>query len=206
MGLKINTTYSFWDKGYPDTEWVEYMNNSIKELVDLYQPDILWGDIGPKADGTIPEVMQDRLMGTGDWLSVNGEAIYGTKLWKVYGEGPTNEEIGSWDKQDGEYRFKSGDIRFTRKENILYEILLEWHGSKITINSLKRIKINKLTMLGSDEKIICQQINEGLTVTLPSNPVSPYANTLKLECAEMSLDAELNKYENFKIYLMVAKN
>ena len=335
MGFYHNTTYSFWDKRYPDKEWVEYMNNSIKELVDLYQPDILWGDvvvspalddngkpftadywnskeiiayfynhsknpdevvtndrwgvdtatafmnsdrsisrslwakdakewkaengallgdfqtperrnitqiynipwetcdaldptswgynrrtpddkymttnelvdylsdivskggnllinIGPKADGTIAEVMQDRLRGIGDWLSVNGEAIYGTRPWSVFGEGPTREEIGSWTNQDGIYGFKSGDIRFTRKGNILYAILLEWPGSEITINSLKGIKINKLSMLGSDEKIQWQQNEEGLTVSLPSNPVSPYANTFKLECEEMSLDKDVN--------------
>jgi len=335
MGFYHNTTYSFWDKRYPDKEWVEYMNNSIKELVDLYQPDILWGDvvvspyldvngkpfcadywnskeviayfynhsnnpdqvvtndrwgvdtskagfksknnflhslwsqyakewhvedgallgdfqtperrnitrifntpwetcdaldptswgynrrtpdekymttkelvdyladivskggnllidIGPRADGTIPEVMQDRLRGAGDWLSVNGEAIYGTRPWKVYGEGPTNEELGSWDKSEGEYKFKPGDVRFTRKGDILYAIMLEWPGREITINSLKGLKINKLTMLGSDEKIKWQQEKEGLRVSLPSNSISPYANTLKLECKGKSLD------ENFK--------
>jgi alpha-L-fucosidase len=327
MGFYHNTTYSFWDKRYPDKEWVEYMNNSIKELVDLYQPDILWGDvvvspyldkdgkplcadywnskevisyfynhsknpdevltndrwgvdtakagfkskkafsnslwsqyakdwkvdggallgdfqtperrnitqiynipwetcdaldptswgfnrrtpdekymttnelidyladivskggnllinIGPRADGTIPEVMQERLRGAGAWLKVNGEAIYGTKPWTKYGEGPTSMEIGSWDKQDGEYMFKAGDIRFTRKGNILYAILLEWPGKEITINSLKGLNIRKLSMLGSDENIQWVQKDDGLVVSLPLNPVSPYANTLKLEYEE----------------------
>jgi len=45
-------------------------------------------------------------------------------------------------------------------------------------------------MLGSDEKIQWQQKEEGLTVSLPSNPASPYANTLKLECEEKSLDSK----------------
>jgi len=335
MGFYHNTSYSFWDKRYPDKEWVEYMNNSIKELVDLYQPDILWGDvvvspyldangkplsaehwnskeviayfynhsknpdevvtndrwgldttragfkskhnfsnslfaqyakewhvddgallgdfqtperrnitkifntpwetcdaldptswgynrrtpdtkymttnelvdyladivskggnllidIGPRADGTIPEVMQDRLKGAGAWLSVNGEAIYGTKPWKVYGEGPTTKEIGSWDKDKGEYQFKSGDIRFTRKGNVLYAILLEWPDHAITINSLKGLKIKKLSMLGYDKNIQWEQENDGLSVSLPSKPVSPYANTLKLECEANSLDEVLN--------------
>jgi alpha-L-fucosidase len=325
MGFYHNTTYSFWDKRYPDREWVEYMNNSIKELVDLYQPDILWGDvvispsfdengkpwsadhwnskeiiayfynhsknpdevvtndrwgldtctsalsskrslshslwaqyakewkaengtllgdfqtperrnitriydmpwetcdaldptswgynrrtpdekymtanelvdyladivskggnllinIGPKADGTIAEAMQERLRETGAWLSVNGEAIYGTRPWSVYGEGPTKEEFGSWDNPDGKYQFKSGDIRFTSKGNVLYAILLEWPGNEITLSSLKGIKIKKISMLGSDEKIRWQQLDEGLSISLPSNPVSPYANTLRLEC------------------------
>jgi alpha-L-fucosidase len=163
------------------------------ELVD-YLADIvskggnLLINIGPRADGTIPEVMQDRLLGVGTWLSINGEAIYGTKPWKVYGEGPTNKEIGSWDKQEGEYKFKSGDIRFTRKGNALYAILLEWPDHEITIKSLKGLKIKKLSMLGSDKNIQWQQENEGLRVSLPSNPVSPYANTLKLECEGKSLD------------------
>ena len=119
---------------------------------------------------------------------MNGEAIYGTRPWSVYGEGPTRAEIGSWDNQEWRIRFKSGDIRFTRKGNILYAILLEWPGSQITINSLKGLKIKKLSVLGSDEKIQWQQPEEGLIVTLPTNPVSPYANTLKLECEEKSLD------------------
>ncbi|MCX6227163.1 MAG: alpha-L-fucosidase [Bacteroidia bacterium] len=327
MGFYHNTTYSFWDNRYPTKGWVDYMNNSIKELVDLYQPDILWGDvtvspvndengkplnadywnskeviayfynhsknpdevvtndrwgndtaqagskskksisnslfaqyakswnvengsllgdfqtperrnitrifdmpwetcdaldptswgynrrtpdemymttnelvdylsdivskggnllinIGPKPDGTIPEVMQDRLRGIGAWLSVNGEAIYGTRPWSIYGEGPTNKEVGSWNSLDGKDQFRAGDVRFTRKGNVLYAILLEWPGREITFISLKGLKINKLSLLGSDEIIHWQQINEGLSVSLPLKPVSPYANTLKLECDE----------------------
>jgi alpha-L-fucosidase len=171
------------DKYMTTNELVDYLADIVSKGGNLLI------DIGPKADGTIPEVMQDRLRGAGAWLKVNGEAIYGTKPWSVYGEGPTNEEIGSWDKQDGEYLFKAGDIRFTRKGNVLYVILLEWPGSEITINSLKGVKINKLSLLGSDENISWQQLQEGLSVSLPSNPVSPYANTLKLECEESTLDS-----------------
>src|SRR5512143_523454 len=45
MGFYHNTTYTFWDKRYPGRDWVEYMNATIKELVDNYQPSILWGDV-----------------------------------------------------------------------------------------------------------------------------------------------------------------
>ena len=327
MGFYHNTTYSFWDKRYPNKEWVEYMNNSIKELVDMYQPDILWGDvpispfrdvngkplcadhwnskeviayfynhsknpdevvtndrwgldtsrtaavsnrslskslwaqsyrdadeggflgdfqtperrnitsifglpwetcdaldptswgynkrtpddkymttnelvdyladivskggnllinIGPKADGTIPEVMQDRLRGVGFWLSVNGEAIYGTRPWKVYGEGPTREEIGSWGNQNGDYIFKTGDVRFTRKGNVLYVILLEWPGTEITLNSIQGIKIDRISMLGSNGIIQWKQGNNTINISLQSDPVSPYANVLKLEFKDIS--------------------
>ena len=58
MGFYHNTTYTFWDPRYPGRDWVDYMNNSIKELVDLYHPSILWGDTsqGPVKDeqGRLP--------------------------------------------------------------------------------------------------------------------------------------------------------
>jgi alpha-L-fucosidase len=166
---------------------------TTNELVD-YLADIvskggnLLINIGPKADGTIPEVMQDRLKGIGNWLSINGEAIYGTRPWSIYGEGPTKEEVGSWGRTDGEYQFKAGNVRFSRKGNFLYVILLEWPGNEIILNSLKDININKISMLGSDETITWKQTDQGLCVYLPANPVSPYANTLKIECEGNQFD------------------
>jgi alpha-L-fucosidase len=180
-----------YNRRTPDDKYM-----TVNELVD-YLADIvskggnLLINIGPKADGTITEVMQERLQGIGGWLAVNGEAIYGTRPWTIFGEGPTNEEIGSWDNQDGEYGFKSGDIRFTRKGDVLYAILLEWPGNEITINSIKGIKIKKLSMIGSDENISFRQSDEGITISLPPDPPSPYANTLKLECEGESLEKGL---------------
>ena len=166
---------------------------TTNELVDYLVDIVSKGgnliiNIGPKADGTIPEIMQDRLQGIGNWLSVNGEGIYGTTPWSVYGEGPTTEELGSWGRAEAEYQFKAGDVRFTRKGNILYVILLEWPGSETSISSLKGINIKSLSLLGSNETIQWKQTEEGISFSLPSDPLSPYANTLKLECTEDSFD------------------
>lgn len=281
MGFYHNTTYSFWDERYPNAEWVEYMNNSIFELVDKYHPSILWGDvrtgpvrdssgqplgtshwnskellayfynhsehpdqvvandrfgvdengehhgdyytperkvvetiredkwetcdsldphswgynarlkeeeymtvkeaihylvdivskngnyllnIGPRADGTIPELMKKRLLGIGRWLSVNGEAIYGTDYWHTFGE---------------------GNIRFTRKgDSVLYAIALDWPGDLLVIESLKELqasKIKAVKMLGVDEKLEWSLDREGFRINTPNRGTCENAYTFKIE-------------------------
>jgi alpha-L-fucosidase len=323
MGFYHNTTYSFWDKRFPNKEWVKFMNNSVMELVERYKPDILWGDvivnpvkdengqlmvnadswnskeviasfynhsenpdevvtndrwgleptsastekaflkslwaehartwgredaailgdfqtperrnitrifnvpwetcdaldptswgynrqtpdsmymkpdelidyladivskggnllinIGPKADGTIPEVMQNCLKDAGAWLKINGEAIYGTKPWTVFGEGPTTEELGVRGMNGKRIHFRQGDIRFTTKNRTLYAIILEWPGTQVTIQSLKGVPVKRIAFLGSGEPVQWQETDGGIVVQLPLQPVSPYANVLKIE-------------------------
>ena len=288
MGLYHNTTYSFWDERYPNKEWVEYMNNTIKELVDLYQPDILWGDvkvgpardstgnplgtgywngeellayfynhskepgevvandrwgecssgpylgdyrtperrkidtitpdkwetcmtitgspswgydkskepedywtvnalvdylidivskngnlllnIGPKADGTIPAIMQERLLGIGRWLEINGDAIYGTTYWKTFGE---------------------DNIRFTKKgDNTLYAIALAWPGEEVIIESLKELdpdKVETITMLGDGKELDWHMTREGLVVEPPRQKPCDHAYSFKINYKERFL-------------------
>jgi alpha-L-fucosidase len=281
MGFYHNTTYSFWDQRYPDAEWVDYMNNSIKELVDRYHPSILWGDvsvnpvsraegykgkilnaehwksrevlsyfynhsvepdqvvandrwdigadgkmhgdydtperriiekiserkwetcdsldpqswgynarlkeeeymtvkqavhnmvdivskngnfllnIGPKADGTIPEVMKERLLGIGRWLEINGEAIYGTRYWNTFGE---------------------ENVRFTWKpDKALYAIALNWPGEKLVIRSLKGTKPTSVKMLGVDKELTWSQDKEALIINTPEKGGCENAYTFKIE-------------------------
>ena len=80
---------------------------------------------GPMPDGTIPLPEQEILRKLGNWLKLNGEAIYGTHAWKVYGEGPTKVKGGPMaDRSPVE--FTSEDIRFTAGEGVLYAILFKW--------------------------------------------------------------------------------
>lgn len=277
MGFYHNTTYTFWDPRYPGRDWVEYMNASIKELVDLYHPDILWGDvlegpvrdrsgrpltadywgskevlayfynrsadpsqvcandrwgldvdgkplgdfrtperrnmdrivaekwelcdsldpfswgyreltprgmyltanqvvdyladvvskngnllmnIGPRADGTIPEVMVECLRGVGEWLRINGEAIYGTRPWRT---------------------FRDGDVRFTQKGRTVYAIALEWPEEELRLTALAREKVARVELIGSREPVAWRQAPSGLSIRPPQHRPCRYAYAFKIE-------------------------
>lgn len=93
-------------------------------------------NIGPKADGTIPDEDAQLLIKIGKWLNKNEEGIYGTHAWKVFGEGPTKTS-GSYFNESEKLEYTSNDIRFTYKNGQLYAFVLKWPKDGIvTISSL----------------------------------------------------------------------
>ncbi|TGV00254.1 alpha-L-fucosidase C-terminal domain-containing protein, partial [Flavivirga rizhaonensis] len=142
---------------------------------------------GPKSDGTIPEDQKEILLKIGKWLEVNGDAIYGTRYWKAFGEGPTEVKKGHHSEGSNQ-GFTSKDIRFTSKGNKLYAIVLDWpeHG-KVNIASLaknaehaKNLDISEVHVLGSGESIEWSQNNEGLVVNMPKERPCDFAFTIVL--------------------------
>jgi alpha-L-fucosidase len=80
-------------------------------------------NVGPKSDGTIPDPAREILLEIGNWLLKNGSAIYGTRPWKIYGEGPTKVAHGPFSEK--EISYTGEDFRFTTKGDDLYAILME---------------------------------------------------------------------------------
>lgn len=109
----------------------------IRDLVDIVSKNgRLMLNVGPRADGTIPDGDRKILLEIGEWLETNGRAIYGAEMWNVSAEGPTQIKEGKF--TDGEKRdYTSEDIRFTVAGGKLFAICLNMTGvSEICIKSL----------------------------------------------------------------------
>ncbi len=136
---------------------------SVEELVRSFVDIVskngnLLLDVGPMADGTIPELQRERLLGLGAWLEVNGEAIFSTQPW-LTAEGTSGEGI---------------PIRFTQKDGALYAILLDTpKDGKITLEKLRAVDGTRISLCGNPSALSWRQANSGLTVSLPALKDSP---------------------------------
>jgi alpha-L-fucosidase len=176
------------DDAIGDSSWGYIKNNHFKSaqyvitnLIDIVSKNgNLLLNIGPRPDGTITEEETAVLLGTGKWLDINGEAIYGTRPWKVYGEGPTQSASGAF--ADQKVPFNSKDIRFTTKGTTLYAITLGQPKEKTTIKYLssKAGKIASVSLLGSDTKLKWSQNENELSIQPSSSYPAEYAVTYKI--------------------------
>jgi alpha-L-fucosidase len=173
--------------GYNRAERLEHYHTG-RELVIMLADLVSRGgnlllDIGPAADGTIPVVMEERLLQIGSWLKVNGEAIYRTKPWKTTrqwsaGEVPKvnyNQEFESaYDVSKLVEKPPAGKASivafFTSKGNDVYAILPRWPGKSFTVMDVDPAGVRSVHLLGSAEALKFKPQGTGVEVELPEAP------------------------------------
>jgi alpha-L-fucosidase len=169
--------------GYASGNTFKNAQYVITNLVDIVSKNgNLLLNIGPRSDGTITEEETQTLLGTGKWLDINGEAIYGTRPWKLFGEGPTESASGSF--SDQKKPFTAQDIRFTSKAEIVYAIALGTPAASTIIKSLglqaNNGLIDNIEMLGSKEKVSWTQQPTALQIKPFTNYPSGNAVVYKI--------------------------
>lgn len=171
--------------GYLKNTAYKTPQNLIHYLIDnVSKNGYLLLNVGPKPDGTLPEEAKTLLADIGRWLAVNGEAIYGTAPWWIFGEGPTEMKKAGYFMEDSEVEYTARDIRFTTKDNVLYAILLGWPGEEFVIenaNKLYSSEIASVQMLGSDQPLNWQWTDKGLRVSRPAEKPCEHAYAIKIE-------------------------
>jgi alpha-L-fucosidase len=183
---QTDTSVSNKSWGYIEHDTFKTPEFIVHQLVDIVSKNgNLLMNIGPRSDGTIPDEVQHVLLDVGSWLKVNGDAIYGTRPWTTYGEGPTKVAAGSFqDTKTQEYGPE--DFRFTTKGNNLYAIELAWpSGNEAVIHSvadkaLKGRQIRSVALLGASAPLSYKLEADGLHIQLAAKPSQGYAYAFRI--------------------------
>ncbi|HSW51337.1 MAG TPA: alpha-L-fucosidase [Bryobacteraceae bacterium] len=178
---QTDTSISKKSWGYIQDDEFKSPDSIVDDLVDIVSKNgALLLNIGPRADGTIPDEARRILREIGRWLEVNGEAIYGTRPWKTFGEGPTQVVAGSF-KDTERAPFTSADFRFTTKGSTLYAIALDWpQDGRLVIQSLAGEPVGRVELLGAKAGVKWTRAAEGLVVELPSERPCDHAYALRI--------------------------
>lgn len=189
---QTDTSISIHSWGYVEHDQYRTAKSLVQQLIDTVSKNgNLLLNVGPKSDGTIPEEARAVLLQIGDWLRVNGEAIYATRPFTVFGEGPTKAAANSTKKNHDIQTYTAEDIRYTvpkdPSRHILYATALGWPvGGKLLLHTLyagnpyMSGSICSVELLGAPGYLDFEQLSYGLSVALPAAPPNGIAYVLRL--------------------------
>lgn len=155
-----------------------YMSSDqvIQMLIDVVSKNgNLLLNIVQTPEGDLEDDVLDILEGIGRWIDDNGEAIYGSRPWKIYGEGPSmeNQARGTFGGVRDVRPYQPGDLRFTTRDGKLFVFCMEPTDGKLSVKALGKSspyyqQVSSIRMLGSKEKVRWTQAADSLEITSPS--------------------------------------
>lgn len=177
-----------YDRGVYDRNGYKSTATVIHMLADIVSKNgHLLLNIPVRGDGTIDEKEEKIVEEIGDWMAVNKEGIFGTRPWKVFGEGPASDgaPINAQGFNEGKGKaFTADDVRFTAsKDNrTIYAIVMGWPAKSLALKSLGKTAgfldktVEKIELLGSQDRIVWTQNAESLAIeTTSAKPASAAA-------------------------------
>jgi alpha-L-fucosidase len=183
-----------YDRRVYDNKAYKSAQTVVHTLIDVVSKNgNLLLSVPVRGDGTIDEQERAIVEEIGRWMAPNGEGIYNTRPWSVFGEGPVMEEAaapmsGAGFNEGKGKPFSSADVRFTAGRNAVYAFVMGWpDDGKVLIKSMRaggghlKQRVQRVELVGRGGALAFSQTAEGLQVTLPANkPALPYAFALKV--------------------------
>ena len=170
MHWQTDTSVGTKSWGYTKNEVFGSPHRYLCELVDTVSKNgNMLLNIGPMPDGTIPEKAREILLKIGKWLQVNGEAIYATRPWKVYGEGPNVN--GAKGEFSGEVLYDANDIRYTRSKDhkYVYGIVMGKADKDVIVLTEYRELPESVEILATGHPLAFELTENGLKIYLKEN-------------------------------------
>ncbi|MGJ8561356.1 MAG: alpha-L-fucosidase [Litorimonas sp.] len=168
----IATTNHSWGYKSYDNDWKTPTETLFWLVENVSKGGNFLLNVGPDGRGNIPPQTVENLSAVGDWLAVNGDAIYGTNAWTTTKEGPTHIAIGGGeDRREGtmQFEFESNDFWFTQKGGKIYVIALARPDDGLaSVKALMGIDIDMIRLLGTGQKLDWSSDADAVNITLPT--------------------------------------